>query len=62
MLSQQIIEQAAIDHLQAEMSTTQGKPLSIKYPDMTLEDGYAIQKSWVNMLIAVCKLIPFKLI
>jgi len=52
MLSEQIIEQAAIDHLEAEVNSKPGLPLSIKHPEMTLEDGYAIQKSWVNKKIA----------
>ena len=52
MLSEEIIEQAAKDHLEAEVNSKPGLPLSIKHPEMTLEDGYAIQKSWVNKKIA----------
>ena len=48
MLSKEIIEQAAIDHLDAEVNSKPFSPLSIKYPEMTLEDGYEIQKSWVG--------------
>jgi 2-oxo-hept-3-ene-1,7-dioate hydratase len=48
MLSEQIIEQAAKDHLEAEVNCKPGIPLSFLYPEMTLEDGYAIQKKWVS--------------
>lgn len=52
MLSESIIEQAANDHFTAEATSQPGLPLSINYPEMTLEDGYAIQKKWVEKKIA----------
>lgn len=51
MLDKDVIEQAAIDHLNAEINATPGSALSMKYPEMTLEDSYAIQKRWVNKKI-----------
>ncbi len=52
MLNKQIIEQAATAHFQAERTSTPCQPLSVQYPEMTLEDGYAIQKLWVDKKVA----------
>ena len=52
MRNKQIIEQAATAHFQAERTSTPCQPLSVQYPEMTLEDGYAIQKLWVDKKVA----------
>lgn len=51
-LDQHTIEQAACEHLEAEQTRTQIAPLSITHPNMTLDDGYAIQQQWVSKKIA----------
>ncbi|MDA3977657.1 MULTISPECIES: 2-oxo-hept-4-ene-1,7-dioate hydratase [Gallibacterium] len=52
MLTQDIIQQAALALNQAEKSRTQIEQFSLAYPGITIEDAYAIQKEWVAMKIA----------
>ena len=52
MLSQADIEQAANDLYQAEINRQPVNPMTLTHPDMTIEDGYAIQQQWVDKKIA----------
>jgi|TARA_R110002012_G_scaffold98260_1_gene235843 2-oxo-hept-3-ene-1,7-dioate hydratase len=62
MLDKKILEQAANEHLLAEQNSRPGTPLSLKHPEMTLEDGYAIQKLWVDKKIAAGrKIVGYKI-
>ena len=47
MLTQEQIADAARRLDQAERSGTQIRQLSLEYPDITIDDAYAIQKTWV---------------
>ncbi|MGF7111562.1 2-oxo-hept-3-ene-1,7-dioate hydratase [Pseudomonas laurylsulfatiphila] len=51
MLDQQLIQQAAarLDH--AERSREQVRQFSLDYPEITIEDAYAIQRAWVAQKI-----------
>lgn len=51
MLSPEIINQLAEEFLQAEKNRTQIKQISLRYPDITIPDAYAIQKAWVQKKI-----------
>ena len=48
MLDTKAIEQAADELHQAELSHTQIDPISLRHPDMTMDDAYAVQKHWVD--------------
>jgi 2-oxo-hept-3-ene-1,7-dioate hydratase len=48
MLPPEIIASAAEALFEAERSRTQIRPLTLDYPDITLDDAYAIQRAWVN--------------
>lgn len=48
MLSQDIIQAAALRLDEAERSRTQLRQLSLDHPDITIEDAYAIQRAWVR--------------
>jgi len=47
MLSQQTIAEAARRLEQAEKTRTQIRQFSLEWPEITIEDAYAIQKAWV---------------
>jgi 2-oxo-hept-3-ene-1,7-dioate hydratase len=51
-LSHEAIDTLAGKLDQAERSRTQVDHFSLSHPDMTIEDAYAIQKSWVDAKIA----------
>ena len=52
MLPQIIITELARQLHQAEQSRTQLRQFSQAYPEMTIEDGYAIQREWVKLKLA----------
>ncbi|MEP6702401.1 MAG: 2-oxo-hepta-3-ene-1,7-dioic acid hydratase, partial [Betaproteobacteria bacterium] len=52
MLTKEQIADAAQRLDDAERARRQIGQLSLQYPQMTIEDGYAIQKSWVAAKIA----------
>ncbi len=45
------IAQLAADHEQARLTATSIDPVSRRYPDVTLEDAYAIQAAWVLLQV-----------
>lgn len=46
------ISKAALALYQAEKNRQPIDPISLSHPDMTLDDGYAIQKQWVDQKIS----------
>ncbi|AGB74567.1 MULTISPECIES: 2-oxo-hept-4-ene-1,7-dioate hydratase [Rhizobium] len=52
MLSQDEIQAAAENLDQAERTRVQTGLLSLKYPQMTMDDSYAVQSAWVQKKIA----------
>nr|WP_294865266.1 2-oxo-hepta-3-ene-1,7-dioic acid hydratase [uncultured Pseudogulbenkiania sp.] len=52
MLNQDIIEQTARRLHQAEKDRSQIRQISLDYPEITIEDAYAIQRTWVDMKVA----------
>jgi 2-oxo-hept-3-ene-1,7-dioate hydratase len=52
MLSQTIIKALAQELDAAERSRTSVQHFSKRYPEMSIDDGYAIQKEWVQLKIA----------
>ena len=52
MLTQQQIQDAAASLDEAEQQRVQVKSVSLTYPDMDLDDAYAVQQAWVDMKIA----------
>ncbi|MEQ6291570.1 2-oxo-hept-4-ene-1,7-dioate hydratase [Vogesella sp. GCM10023246] len=52
MLSYDIIEQTARRLHQAEQERQQIRQISLDYPEITIEDAYAIQRRWVEMKVA----------
>ncbi|MCP3721017.1 2-oxo-hept-4-ene-1,7-dioate hydratase [Paraburkholderia sp. CNPSo 3281] len=52
MLDQNTIKQLAAQLDQAEKTRTQLRHFSASYPEMTIEDGYAIQREWVKLKLA----------
>src|SRR5450432_4153772 len=52
MLDTTVIEDAARRLNQAERTRTQIRHFSREFPAMTIEDGYAIQRAWVDMKLA----------
>ncbi len=52
MLSSTIIADAVRRTHEAELSRTQVRALSFAHPEMTIEDGYAIQRAWVDLKLA----------
>ena len=52
MLSSAIIAAAVQQTHEAERTRTQVRALSFAHPGMTIDDGYAIQKEWVDLKIA----------
>jgi 2-oxo-hept-3-ene-1,7-dioate hydratase len=49
MLEKSLIETLANELDDCERNRTQTKQLSLRYPEMTLEDGYAISQKWVEL-------------
>lgn len=52
MLTTQQIQEAAQALHHAEKTRTQIRPTSTQYPEMTLEDAYAIQAAWLAIKLA----------
>ncbi len=52
MLDQTIIEAAARRLHEAEKARKAVRQISLDHPEITIEDAYAIQKTWVNMKLA----------
>lgn len=52
MLDKSIIETLAKSLNQAEQTRQQVKQFSLAYPDITVDDAYAIQQAWVDLKIA----------
>lgn len=48
MLTSEVIQGVAFELYQAERSCQQIRQVSLQYPDMTVEDAYAIQHAWVE--------------
>ncbi|AKJ67970.1 2-oxo-hept-3-ene-1,7-dioate hydratase [Pandoraea thiooxydans] len=53
MLSRDTIEQIAARLHEAEQKRVQIRQISLDYPEITIEDAYAIQHAWVSMKLAV---------
>lgn len=51
MLSQDVIESAAEALFEAEKNRKQISPLTLSYPDMNMDDAYAVQRAWVDRKI-----------
>lgn len=49
MLSQDTIKNLARRLYDARKSRTQVRQFSLEYPEMTIEDGYSIQREWVKL-------------
>lgn len=52
MLDQEKIKALALELDQGEKTRTQMRQFSLQYPEITIEDAYAIQKEWVEHKIA----------
>lgn len=52
MLSPEIIQSLAEQLHAAEKSRTQLRHFSQQHPQMTIEDGYAVQRAWIRMKLA----------
>jgi len=52
MLSPEIVESLAAELYQARKTRTQLRHFSRRHPEMTIEDGYAIQRAWVQRELA----------
>jgi 2-oxo-hept-3-ene-1,7-dioate hydratase len=52
MFTNELIAQLAAELQQSEKSRTQVEHFSKRYPEMTIEDGYAISREWVKMKVA----------
>ena len=52
MLDQEKIKALALQLDEAEKSRTQMRQFSLQYPEITIEDAYAVQKEWVAHKIA----------
>ena len=50
-LTDEQIAELAADHEQARVTATSIDPVSRRYPDVTLEDAYAIQAAWVALQV-----------
>jgi len=48
MLNENQIQKAAGDLYTAEINRVQIDPLTLTYPEMNMDDAYAVQSSWVN--------------
>lgn len=49
MLSIKQIEDSARRHHEAEKSRVPMRAFSLQYPEMTIEDGYAVQDAWIKL-------------
>lgn len=52
MLSQDVIDELARALHESERTGVQIRHFSRMYPDMTIDDGYAIQRAWVSLKLA----------
>ena len=52
MLDKKIVDRLAHRLNEAEKSRKQIRQFSLEHPEMTIEDGYAIQRAWVALKIA----------
>lgn len=52
MFSEALIQQLAAELNQSEKTRVQVEHFSKRYPGMTIQDGYAVSRAWVNMKIA----------
>jgi 2-oxo-hept-3-ene-1,7-dioate hydratase len=52
MFSESLIAQLAAELHESEKSRVQVEHFSKRFPGMTVEDGYAVSRAWVNMKIA----------
>ena len=52
MFSEALIQQLATELNQSEKTRVQVEHFSKRYPDMTIQDGYAISRAWVKMKVA----------
>jgi len=52
MLAQEIARTLARELYEARKARAQVRHISMRYPQMTVEDGYAIQREWVKLEIA----------
>ena len=52
MFSEALIQQLAAELNQAEKTRIQVEHFSKRYPEMSMPDGYAISRAWVNMKVA----------
>jgi 2-oxo-hept-3-ene-1,7-dioate hydratase len=52
VLPQSTIKELASELYRARKSRTQVRQFSKRYPDMTIDDGYAIQRAWVALEVA----------
>ena len=50
-LSDEQIAELAAEHEAARQSASSIDPVSRRYPDVTLEDAYAIQAAWVALQV-----------
>jgi len=49
MLNKMQIEDSARRHHEAEKARKPMRAFSLQYPDMTIEDGYAVQDAWIKI-------------
>lgn len=49
MLTKEQIQDSAQRHHQAEKTRVPMRAFSLKYQDMTIEDGYAVQEAWIKL-------------
>jgi len=56
-LSREEIRAAAERLDRAEKTRTQVRQLSLEYPDITIEDAYAIQKAWIEIKVAAGRVV-----
>ncbi|HEX7006834.1 MAG TPA: 2-oxo-hepta-3-ene-1,7-dioic acid hydratase [Alphaproteobacteria bacterium] len=52
MLDSKTVDELARRLHEAEKTRTQIRQFSLEHPDMTIEDGYAIQRAWVALKLA----------
>ncbi|MDE2609750.1 MAG: 2-oxo-hepta-3-ene-1,7-dioic acid hydratase [Burkholderiales bacterium] len=57
MLSRDTIEQIAARLHEAEQKRVQIRQISLDYPEITIEDAYAIQHAWVSMKLAAGRIV-----
>ena len=51
-LSREQIEALAVEHEQARRSALPIDPVTRRHPDITLDDAYAIQAAWIDLMVA----------